>query len=647
MASKPIALCTPDTSGGSASAEYARQLIPGLSALLNLRVIENARGHSSLRDFDMVLYFLSDDPSCAWIYKAALEHPGIVVLNEARPDFSRIVRSTAIDPSDALLIEAYYELSGEDWRWPSGKEPDAIVRPGQPFSVIRRVLDRNRACIVHNAGAEELVRRKGFRGPLACIPWGAQLPAVDRAVVTRERFGFAESNVVIGVFGFRADAIEACRLWAVFSRLCETAPHVRLVIGCDPADQSSLAERAAHARLAEMLRIVPETGDDAMAVCDVVWNIRSDPADESARLTIQAMGLGKVVLLSDTSQNRDLPDDGCVRIPPDSLRTHVALEALQWLVSNRAAISEIGGNGAIWARQDHKWDDVARKFAAFIANPETGKTLDSGKLGQLSELGEAETGDYLLRWVQPDDSASYFKQHVSRLIRTLTLTPVARIGDRVLEVGCYLQLTAALQHLLGYKVRGCYLGSGGQDRKMIRSREGSIFECVIDLFNCEKDQFPYEDQYFATVLCCEVIEHLKEDPMHMMREINRVLKPDGTLVLTTPNATSLRAVNAVLSGDHPAYYNAYPGPDSQPFDSPRHEREYTPKELVRLLSHSGFTVERVESGPYGESSGDRFRAVSKVLDSLGHSTVLREDCIFVVGRKSGPPDPNLPEWLYD
>ena len=42
------------------------------------------------------------------------------------------------------------------------------------------------------------------------------------------------------------------------------------------------------------------------------------------------------------------------------------------------------------------------------------------------------------------------------------------------------------------------------------------------------------------------LEHLQKDPMHMMTEIHRVLKANGTLVLTTPNAVSLRALRAVI-----------------------------------------------------------------------------------------------------
>jgi SAM-dependent methyltransferase len=617
-------------------------LIPGLGSLLNFKVIENAPGRSGLRDFDTVLYFLCDDLSCGWIYRAALEHPGVLVLNDARPDFRSIVRSVATDHSDVVLVEAYYELFGEDWRWRSGKTLEAIALPGQPFSMTRRILDRSRACIVHNTLAEEQVRGKGFRRPLARIPWGTRLSALDGAA-TREQFGFHQSNAVIGIFGFTADEIEVCGILEVFSRLCEVAQHVRLLIVCRPSDQSRLAERITYGHLTSRVRVVPQTGafDALIATCDVVWNIRSDPSDESVQLAVQAMGQGKVVLLSDSAQNRDFPSDGCVRIPADSSRRRVTLKVLHWLTSNLEAIAEIGQTGATWASQDQKWDDVARKFADFINNCETGETL------KRNTLRDDETCDYLLRWVQPDDSAAYFKLHASRLIRTLALTPWAQSGDRVLEMGCYLQMTAGLQHLLGYEVRGCYLGSRGRDRKIIRSSEGEIFECLIDLFNCEKDHFPYPDQHFATVLCCELIEHLKEDPMHMMREINRILKPGGSLVLTTPNATSLRAVNAILSGDHPAYYNSYPDPARRRFEAPRHEREYTPKELVRLFAHSGFSVETVVTGPYDETSGDRFPAVSRILNALGEASSLRDECVFIVGRKSGSPAPHLPEWLYD
>ncbi len=72
------------------------------------------------------------------------------------------------------------------------------------------------------------------------------------------------------------------------------------------------------------------------------------------------------------------------------------------------------------------------------------------------------------------------------------------------------------------------------------SETGEKFECDIDLFDAERDPFPYPDGYFSTILCCELIEHLPNDPMHMMMEINRILKTGGHLVLTTPNIACAR-----------------------------------------------------------------------------------------------------------
>jgi SAM-dependent methyltransferase len=56
------------------------------------------------------------------------------------------------------------------------------------------------------------------------------------------------------------------------------------------------------------------------------------------------------------------------------------------------------------------------------------------------------------------------------------------------------------------------------------------------LFDAEVDFFLYPSNHFQTVICGGLLEHLHYDPMLMMQEIHRVLKPGGVLVLTTPNA---------------------------------------------------------------------------------------------------------------
>lgn len=47
------------------------------------------------------------------------------------------------------------------------------------------------------------------------------------------------------------------------------------------------------------------------------------------------------------------------------------------------------------------------------------------------------------------------------------------------------------------------------------------------------ERLPIEDQVFDTVLCTQVLEHVP-DPRRLFTELNRVLRPGGTLILTAP-----------------------------------------------------------------------------------------------------------------
>ena len=47
------------------------------------------------------------------------------------------------------------------------------------------------------------------------------------------------------------------------------------------------------------------------------------------------------------------------------------------------------------------------------------------------------------------------------------------------------------------------------------------------------NSFPFPDEAFDAVLCTQVLEHVP-DPQLFIREIRRVLRPDGKLLLTVP-----------------------------------------------------------------------------------------------------------------
>jgi SAM-dependent methyltransferase len=193
------------------------------------------------------------------------------------------------------------------------------------------------------------------------------------------------------------------------------------------------------------------------------------------------------------------------------------------------------------------------------------------------------------------EGQAYLEKHIPRLARTLALVPPPQNTSRVLELGCYMQITPLLQRLCGYQdVRGAYYGTLGRvDTKRIQFSDGE-FTCQVDHFDAERDRFPYPDEHFDLVIAGEIIEHFTYDPMHMLLEARRVLIEGGYLLVTTPNVGSVTSVAKTLDGhDNPQIYFLYTRPHEGAATEIGHVREYTLHELGAAVRAAGFEVQQL------------------------------------------------------
>jgi ubiquinone/menaquinone biosynthesis C-methylase UbiE len=91
---------------------------------------------------------------------------------------------------------------------------------------------------------------------------------------------------------------------------------------------------------------------------------------------------------------------------------------------------------------------------------------------------------------------------------------------------------------------------------------------VVDLNDGE---LPYPDQHFDLITFTEVAEHL-ENYRAVVREIYRILKPGGVVVITTPNVLNMKSLEHVrpaacrrdLHRKHRRTYHPHPLPVSGP-----------------------------------------------------------------------------------
>jgi glycosyltransferase involved in cell wall biosynthesis/SAM-dependent methyltransferase len=685
----------------SGIADYSEALIASLCQLVDLEIFSSADQPFDPALFDVAVYHVGNNGYHDFVYETALRHPGIVVMHES--NLHHLIADLTIRRGDwdAYLEECAYN-GGEPARAFAERVRKLEVGPDyEGLPLTRRLLESARGLVVHSRFMEAEMRATGFRGPIAVIPHGAWIPEADRNA-WRYKLGLDEVTPLIGIFGYLKPYKRISESLRAFRRLVRLTPNARMILVGEPHPEFPIAPMiralglSAHVRILGFAPIEDFVG--YLGACDIVLNLRYPTVGESSGTLLRSLGLGKAVLVSQIGSFAEFPEDVCLKVPVGAGEEDLIFEYLNLLVSRPEVAQALGRRARDYVARECNWATVARQHAEFMeavaagrewrgstaepadapappdapspaagsppgpaatpapadapgpaATPAPTAALAPTDAPPVEAPDEPPVETYLRGWAVSEEAASYLDEHQTRLVKTLAITPPGGPGDRILEMGAYLQITPALRSKLGYgEVRGCYYGPTGRiDRRTVTSAEGETFTCDIDHFDAEKDPFPYADEYFSTVICGELIEHLFADPMHMMGEVNRILKPGGHLVLTTPNVAALRGISAILLGYHPGFFHAYikPAGGSGEVDA-RHNREYTAREIHKLLENSGFAVTRLETGEFRDLPHPEFGWVMHLLRRYRLETDLRGDGIYAVGRKTGPVRDRYPDWLY-
>lgn len=235
------------------------------------------------------------------------------------------------------------------------------------------------------------------------------------------------------------------------------------------------------------------------------------------------------------------------------------------------------------------------------------------------------------------EAEGYLADAFERFRITMALLPPLAGGARVLELGANPYFLTRLLRERGVDVTcanwfGPSSGFGSYGEQVV-TESGTVHAYRFDHFNIEQDRFPYQDGSFDLVLFCEILEHLPADPIHALCEIGRVLRPGGTVVVTTPNASRLDNLLRITRGEN--VYESLSGYGTYG----RHNREYTVEELELLLDAVGFDVQDVMAVDIGH-------APDAALLPLGASPQHRGENLFAVALGTGQPRWCYPAWLY-
>jgi len=177
-------------------------------------------------------------------------------------------------------------------------------------------------------------------------------------------------------------------------------------------------------------------------------------------------------------------------------------------------------------------------------------------------------------------------------------------GGRLLDVGCWHGGFLALVRRAGLYRELC--GVDVVAEAVEAAREKGFEAQTVDL---NRDPLPFPDRHFDGVAMLAVLEHVF-DPYSAIREIHRVLRPGGELVIDVPNAASLTNRARILFGRLPVT-SADTGWDGG------HLHYFTKHALDRFLRKEGFDVLA------RKTTGGRPRAREWWISLLGGELVYR------------------------
>lgn len=162
-------------------------------------------------------------------------------------------------------------------------------------------------------------------------------------------------------------------------------------------------------------------------------------------------------------------------------------------------------------------------------------------------------------------------------LRVKQIVKLVGSNKKVLDVGCYdgtisLQLKKQKNQVVGVDI----------SKNAVRLAQKKGIEAYV--WNIEEDNVPKALSKFDVIVAGELIEHIF-DPDSFLKKLSSVLKPKGSIILTTPNLAGLGSRLSLLLGKLPWMIenDILPGKSG-------HIRYFTYDELKKLLDRHGFKI---------------------------------------------------------
>ena len=210
--------------------------------------------------------------------------------------------------------------------------------------------------------------------------------------------------------------------------------------------------------------------------------------------------------------------------------------------------------------------------------------------------------------IKEDWEEEYLETSDHRIKKTLKiLKPEPR--DKVLEIGCDSGLFSLILKEKFKDIKHQAVEIDPERIKMAVSRGIDVQKVDV-----EKEKLPFGDNYFDIILFTEVMEHLS-NPLLTLSEIKRVVKPKGTVIISTPNTVGLFARYNHLFGCSP-HHIPFLEINSRKGKYGVHRFTLTLRQCKDLLEKNGYKIEKIVFSRYNHQRRGIFVKIIERLSLL-------------------------------
>ena len=387
----------------SGISEYSeREVLPYLKKYFNIDLIvdKNYKPSSkfinesfkiiSYEDFennyDLLIYHMGNNPFHEYMYKIALSNPGIVVLHDPFLHHLQIHMTVAQNNQDGYRKIMEYCI-GKQGKKIAENALISYTWPHFDYPLIKKLVDSSECVMVHSDFAKKIVLTeskdhliKKIKMPITITPglFNNQL---------KKQLGISENSLIIASFGHvgfykRIDVV--LRSFSIFLKSFPNS--VFLIVG---GYQTKEYEKEIY-NLIQELGIVDkiiETGYvenlfSYIEISDIIMQLRYPTAGETSIITLQIMGLGKPLLVSNVGSFSELQDNSVIKINVDSNEESTITQALVKL-SDKNFRKKLSLNAKKYVSTEHNPKKIAYEFYNFVSyfkNPEKMKLINNAIL---------------------------------------------------------------------------------------------------------------------------------------------------------------------------------------------------------------------------------------------------------------------------